>query len=143
MGRDLPTELTPTGGVVPAPDRVGIGRLDALCAKIHDDDAVRLEAMREQRRGNPAVSSFALALLDHLQRLRLVELRFNNLDRFSIPEERQRVDGVRIRARATHDVATVGRPVVESLGLGDFKSSSLPPSPLALRAKISRFPFAA
>src|SRR5262245_10848962 len=64
--------------------------------------------MREQRRGDPTVSSFALALLDHLQRLRLVELRFNTLDRFSIPEERQRVDGVRIRARAIHDVATVG-----------------------------------
>src|SRR5947207_5250959 len=53
-----------------APSRwTGVRRLDTLCAHIHADDAVRLEAVREQRRGYPAASGFAVALLDHLQRV--------------------------------------------------------------------------
>src|SRR6266705_1753241 len=60
--------LLPAAASSTAPGRVGVGRLDAFCAQIHDDDAVRLEAVRKQRRGYPAASGFALALLDHLQR---------------------------------------------------------------------------
>src|SRR5438552_1299414 len=61
-----------------APARVGIGRLDAFCAKIHDDDAVRLETVREQRRGYSAASGLALTLLDHLHRA-LIRQRRNRI----------------------------------------------------------------
>src|SRR5207247_10732186 len=56
----------PPAAPATAPARVRIGRLGAFCAKIHDDDAVRLETVREQRRGYSAASALALTLLDHL-----------------------------------------------------------------------------
>src|SRR5438093_4665542 len=70
--------LSPAAASSAAPARVGIGRLDAFCAKIHDDDAVRLETVREQRRGYSAASGLALTLLDHLHRA-LIRQRRNRI----------------------------------------------------------------
>src|SRR3989442_9170132 len=60
--------LPPAASSSTAPARRVGRRRDAFCAQIDNDDAVRLEAVREHGRRHSAARGFPFALLDHLHR---------------------------------------------------------------------------
>src|SRR6266850_6759830 len=87
-----------------APSRwTGVRRRNALCTQINDDDAGRLEAVREQRGDDRSARGFSLTLLDHLQRV-------------LVGQPRDRIVAERERGGQSFDQFSLGRFLLVALG---------------------------